>query len=68
MNIRDVSEFLGFKKQKVYRLITSKKLIGKLNEKKTYEVEPKDFEAFMTHFNSFNNCSYQLTCLIDLSD
>ncbi len=67
MSIKEIASFLGFKKQKIYRLITSKKLIGKLSRKGCYEITAENFESFMGQLNSPKYDSCQLSCLINLS-
>ena len=67
MSIKEIANFLGFKEQKIYRLITSNKLIGKLGRKRHYEIKAENFESFMVQLNGLEHNSCQLSCLIDLS-
>ena len=63
MRISEISRLLLFSKQRVYRLVVSGRLIGRVKQGKFYEIEPKDFEAFMTRCNP---PACQIACLLKL--
>ena len=65
MSIKEIARWLGYSKQRVYRLITSGKIIGSINQHKSYEIEAKDLEEFLIQCHP---PSCQIACLINYED